>query len=340
MESGTGATATAKAPSSALSDLLKRLRGGGDASPLIQTVMMIGLIIAVLALCMVNSTFRQSDNLLNILQQASIVGIIAGGMQLMIISGGFDLSVGAVAAAAGVIAAVLSKSMGIPLAIVVGLVAGLVAGLGNGFAIAKVGINPFVATLGSAALVQGILFASTNAKPVFGLPGGWLRIGLTEIAGLSIAAVVFLVVLLVLAGVLRYTTFGQHIYAVGSNREASRRSGIRTDRVLIAVYALGGLLAALAGIVLVSISTIGSPIAGRDYALTAIAAVVIGGTPLRGGVGGIGGALVGTLILAVLLNVLTLYGVSPFWQPAATGAIVLAAVGFESYRRKRRGELL
>jgi ribose/xylose/arabinose/galactoside ABC-type transport system permease subunit len=325
----------------ALKPMLGRLMPGRrDTQPLVQTIMLVGLAVAVVGLCLVNSTFRQSDNLLNILQQASTVGIIAGGMQLMIISGGFDLSVGAVAAASGVVAAVLSKSIGIPLAIAVGLATGLVAGLGNGIAIAIVGINPFVATLGSQALVQGILFAATDAKPISELPEGWLTLGLTEVAGLSIAAVVFLVVMFVLWLVLRFTTFGHHIYAVGSNREASRRAGVPTDRVLVNVYAIGGLLAGLAGIVLVAISTIGSPIAGRDYALTAIAAVVIGGTPLRGGVGGIAGALVGTLILAVLLNVLTLYGVSPFWQPAATGAIILAAVGFETYRRKRRGELL
>jgi len=313
-------------------------RGIGPRTPaqVVQRVMLAVLCLAVVALCIVNPTFRQTGNLLNILQQASMVGVIACGMQLMIVSGGFDLSVGVVAAASGCAAAFVSLQWGVFPAVAAGLLTGLVVGAINGVLIAKVGINPFVATFGTQAVVTGLLYAATDAAPIAPLPEGWSNLGLFNLGGVSSASLVFIVVIAVVLSLLRHTVFGQHIYAVGSNSEGARRAGIRVDRVLVAVYAIGGLTAATAGLMLVSISGIGSPSAGTQWALMAIAAVIIGGTPLTGGVGGVSSAVIGILSLTVLTNALNLYGVSAFWQPALTGAAVLGAVGFEAFRRMRK----
>lgn len=315
--------------------VLARLLPDSPAA-MVQRIMLFVLLVAVVVLAVANPTFRQQGNLLNILQQASMVGVIACGMQLMIVSGGFDLSVGITAAAAGSAAAYVSIERGVVLGMVVGLLVGLVAGLANGTLIAKLGINPFVATFGMQAVITGLLFAATDAKPIAPLPTEWVRLGLFDVAGVSFASIVFVVVILLLTFILRATLFGQHIYAVGSNKEGARRAGIKVDRVLLAVYAIGGVCAAIAGILLVSISGIGSPASGSTWALLAIAAVIIGGTPLTGGVGGISSAVVGILALTVLTNALNLYGISAFWQPALMGAAVLLAVGYEAFRRNRR----
>ncbi|CAN5218629.1 ABC transporter permease [soil metagenome] len=305
-------------------------------SQIVQRVMLAVLVLSVLVLCIANGTFRQPDNLLNIVQQASMVGVIACGMQLMIISGGFDLSVGIVAAGAGCAAAYVSLSQGVLVGIVVGLVVGLLAGVANGVLIAKVGINPFVATFGTQAVVTGILYAATDATPIAPLPVGWTDLGLKSIGGISLVSITFLIVVLILLFVLRATVFGQHIYAIGSNKEGARRAGIHVDRVLIAVYGIGGLCAAIAGLLLVGVSGIGSPSTGTQWALLAIAAVIIGGTPLTGGVGGISSAVIGILSLTVLTNALNIYSVSAYWQPALTGTAVLLAVGFEAFRSVRK----
>jgi ribose/xylose/arabinose/galactoside ABC-type transport system permease subunit len=303
---------------------------------MVQRVMLAVLILSVLALAIANPNFRNPANLLNVIQQASMVGIIACGMQLMIISGGFDLSVGATAAAAGCMAAFVSQQVGVAPGIAAGLLVGLVVGLGNGSLIAKVGINPFVATFGMTAVVTGVMYALTDARPITPIPRGWRDLGFFNIAGLTFSSIVFLVVVVILHVVLRYTRFGQHIYAVGSNKVGTRRAGVNVDSVILATYAIGGITAAIAGVLLTSIAGVGSPQAGTTWALLAIAAVVIGGTPLTGGVGGISSAVIGILTLTVLNNAMTLYSISAFWQPAVMGSAVLLAVGYEASRQRRK----
>lgn len=306
------------------------------APEIVQRLMLLVLVESVVILCIVNPVFRQPENLLNILQQASLVGVIALGMQLMIVSGGFDLSVGAVAAASGCAAAAVSLQAGVVPGILAGLAIGLVVGATNGFLIAKAGINPFVATFGTQAVVMGLTWAATDARPLTMLPGGWIDLGLFDIAGVAFPSLVFIIGIIVLLFVLRKTLFGQHIYAVGSNKEGSRRAGIKVNTVLIAVYTIGGLCAGVAGLLLVTISGIGNPTAGQQWALMSIAAVIIGGTPLTGGVGGLSSSIIGVLVLTVLTNALNLYSVSAYWQPAIMGVAVLAAVSFESWRRLGR----
>ncbi|MBL8576223.1 MAG: ABC transporter permease [Mesorhizobium sp.] len=302
----------------------------------VQRAMLLLLVVAVIGLAIANPVFRSPANLLNIIQQASMVGVIACGMQLMIISGGFDLSVGATAAAAGCLAAYVSLQMGVPVGIVAGLVLGVAIGSVNGSIISKIGVNPFVATFGTQAVITGVMFAMTNARPIAPLPEAWRELGFYNIGGLTTSSMVFLATIFAMYLLLRFTLFGQHIYAVGSNKIASRRSGVRVDPVIIAVYAVGGLTAAIAGILLTSIAGIGSPQAGTTWALLSIAAVVIGGTPLSGGAGGISSAVIGIFALTVLNNAMTLYSISAFWQPAFMGAAVLIAVGYEASRRRRK----
>jgi len=302
----------------------------------VQRAMLFLLIVAVISLAIANPNFRNPANLLNIVQQASMVGVIACGMQLMVISGGFDLSVGAVAAAAGCLAAFISLEFGLLPGICGGLVLGTAIGAINGSLIAKLSINPFVATFGMQAVTTGILFAMTSAKPIAPLPPAWRELGFFNIGGLTFASMVFILVVACLHLVLRFTRFGQHIYAIGSNKVAASRSGVNVDRVVVATYAVGGLTAAIAGLMLVSIAGVGSPQTGATWALLSIAAVVIGGTPLSGGVGGIGSAVVGIFALTVLNNAMTLYSISAFWQPAFMGLGVLLAVGYEASRRAKK----
>jgi ribose/xylose/arabinose/galactoside ABC-type transport system permease subunit len=293
--------------------------------------------IVVAVLVITNDSFRNPQNLINILQQNSIIGIVACGMLLMIIIGGFDLSVGAVGAMSGVVGAVVIINVGIVPGIIAALICGLAVGLLNGTLIAKVGINPFVATLGTQVFIYGLLFVVTDARPVYGMPAGFTWLGLGRIGPLPTAVVIYGIVLLVTWIILRRTTFGQHIYAVGGGRDASWLAGVNVDRVTIATYGIGALFAALAGLVLLGQTNIGQPSTAEAWPLAAIAAVVVGGVPLTGGVGGVGAAILGTLLLGVVANALNLFSVSPYWQPAITGLVILVAVGLDSFQRKRAG---
>ena len=285
-----------------------------------------------------NDSFRQPDNLLNILQQNSMIGIVACGMAVMIIAGGFDLSVGATGAAASVAAAsVMVHSGSITLGVLAGLGVGFAVGALNGLLIAKLNITPLVTTLGTTSLITGIMLTATSALPVAGIPASFSHLGLGKIAGIPVPAIVFAAVAFVTWAGLRKTRVGHYVYAHGSNREASRLAGVPVDRVFATTFIVGGLFAGIAGLIMLGQTTIGQPSAATDWPLTAIAAVVVGGTPLRGGLGGVHSAVIGTLLLGVVANAITLYGVSPYLQPAVTGVVILIAVGVDSYQRRNRG---
>jgi ribose transport system permease protein/putative xylitol transport system permease protein len=308
---------------------LRRRPGGSQA----------GIVaIFVLLLVVLSATtpdFASSDNVTNILQQNAILGIVACGMLFMIILGGFDLSVGAVGAMSSVVAAALMPDIGIPLAVAAALAMGLMVGLVNGFSIAKVGMNPFVATLAMQVLILGLMFVATDAKPVYGVPESFTVVGLGKAGPMPVATLILVGVAIFGFLLLRFTRFGHHMYAVGGGREASALAGISVDRVTLVTYGLGALLAALAGIVMLGQTTIGQPNSATTWPLAAIGAVVVGGVPLSGGSGGIGAALLGTFLLGVIANALNLLDISPYWQPAVSGLVILIAVGADSYRRKR-----
>lgn len=307
------------------------------SAQLVYRYAMVGIFLVLLGVMLVASpTFRNPANLMNILQQNSIIGIVACGMLVMIVAGGFDLSVGAVGALSAMVGAAVFSTLSIPLGVVVALSVALFFGVLNGVLIGKFGINPFVATLGTQVMIRGILLIATNGQPVYGTPQEYLWVGLGKAGPVPVAVIVWVLVIVLTAIVLRLTRFGQYIYAVGGNAEAARLAGVNVDRVRIAAFAFGGLCAGIAGMVMLGQTLIGHPTAAETWPLTAIAAVVVGGVPLSGGVGGVGAAVLGTLLLGVLANSLNLLGVSQFWQPVVTGAVILLAVGLESYQRKQR----
>lgn len=296
-------------------------------------LILIGLV-ALFATC--SPEFRNPANLVNIVEQQSMIGIVACGMLLMILLGGFDLSVGAVGAAASVVAAWAMPRFGIAAGVVAALLFGALVGTINGLLIAGLRINAFVATLGMQTLVTGLLLVSTQATPVYGVPESFTVIGLGRLGPVPVAAMIFAAVATGLWAMLRYTVFGQHIFAVGGNAQASYVAGVPTLRVTVGVYALGALAAALAGLVLLGQTAIGQPSAAANWPLNAIAAVAITGAPLTGGVGGVGPVVVGTLLLGTIANALNQFDISPYWQPAITGLVVLLAVGTDTVQRSRR----
>ncbi len=291
-------------------------------------------LVAVLAI--VSPGFRAPANLVNIVEQQSIIGIVACGMLMMILLGGFDLSVGAVGAASSVFAAWTMSQFGIVPGILAALVVGLLVGLGNGSLIALIGINPFVVTLGTQVLVTGLLFVLTDAAPVYGVPDEFTVIGLGRLGPIPVAALIYAAVVAAVAIMLSTSLFGRHIYAVGGNSEASRLAGIRVKWVTVVVYTLGSLTASIGGLILLGQTSIGQPASATSWPLAAIAAVAIAGVPLTGGVGGVGNVVVGTLLLGVVSNALNQFGISPYWQPAITGAVIIGAVAIDTLQRRRR----
>jgi len=272
--------------------------------------------------------FSTLSNVENILQQTSVNGIIAVGMTLVIISGGIDLSAGSVLALSAVMAASFAHP-GAHLLVVpvsLGVLVGVTSGTLNGLLIAKRRLAPFIVTLGMMTAARGLALVYTNGRPVINLSDSYNRIGGGSAGDIPFAALVFLGVVLVGAFILHYTRFGRHVFAVGGNELAAKVSGINTERVLVGVYALAGALSGLAGIVLSSRVMSGSPATGQGYELDAIAAVVIGGTSLSGGVGSIGGTIAGVFIIGVMNNGLDLLNVSSYWQQIAKGLIIILAV--------------
>lgn len=271
--------------------------------------------------------FRSLPNIENILQQISVNGILAVGMTLVIITAGIDLSVGSVLALAGVVATSLAKG-NYPLAVPIaaGILAGFVCGTVNGVLIAKRRLAPFIVTLGMMTVARGFALVYTNGRPEINLSDAYDTIGSGSIAGVPFTAMIFFLVVVLGIFILHYTRFGRYVYAVGGNELAAKVSGVNTDRILIGVYAFTGALAGVAGIVLSSRVMSGPPAAGQGYELDAIAAVVIGGTSLSGGIGSIAGTIVGVLIIGVMNNGLDLLNVSSYWQQIVKGLIIVCAV--------------
>jgi ribose transport system permease protein len=272
--------------------------------------------------------FPTPENLLNVLRQNSMVGLLALGMTFVILTAGIDLSVGSLLAVAGVGAAALS-SHGTVTAALGGIALATALGLVNGVLIAKARLQPFVVTLAMMIAARGAALAYTgeNSIPVDATATGMEWLGRGQIGPLPVPVVLLVVAFIIGWVVLRYTAFGRHVYAVGDDADAARLLGLGTDRVVIATYALSGALAGLAGVVLAARLGAGQPVAGTGWELDAIAAVVVGGTLLTGGVGGVGLTLAGVLLLGIILNLLNLEGTfSPWWQWVIRGAFLLAVV--------------
>ena len=291
----------------------------------------------VAGLAIASPTFRSSYNLINILGQNSIIGIVACGMALMMIAGGFDLSVGATGATASVAGAAVAVHGGgdVP-AVAAALGIGLAIGLVNGLVIARLQINPFVTTFAMASIVSGLLFVATTGHSSVGAPGVVKTAATAELGRLPVVFLVFLVVSLLCWLLLTRTRYGHYLYSVGGNAEASHLSGVPVVRVQVLAFVLGSVLAAGGGLLLLGQTDVGQPSAAAGWPLQAIAICVVGGVALTGGVGRVADVVAATLLLGVIANGLNQVGVSPYWQPVVTGVVILGAVVLDQVNRRRR----
>ncbi|MCK1997551.1 ribose ABC transporter permease [Psychrobacillus psychrodurans] len=289
----------------------------------------IGLLLIVVIISVMSPNFLTLNNLLNVLRQVSINALIAFGMTFVILTGGIDLSVGSILALTGAVTAgFLASGMDPMLAMFLGLILGAILGAINGIIISKGNVAPFIATLATMTIYRGLTLVYTEGRPISGLGDSlsFQLIGKGYFFGIPVPVITMAIAFGVLYFVLKKTTFGRRVYAVGGNEEASRLSGIKVDRIKVYVYALTGTLAALASLILTSRLNSAQPTAGNMFELDAIAAVVLGGTSLTGGRGWIVGTLIGALIIGVLNNGLNLIGVSSFFQQVVKGAVILVAV--------------
>jgi ribose transport system permease protein len=277
-----------------------------------------------------NSTFLTSSNLFNILNQSVFVGLLAIAMTIVLIHGGIDLSVGAVAGlSGGVVAYLMGHGVPIGWAFVDALLIGTVLGTINGLVITRLGVPDFIATLAMLGVARGLLFVWTQGVPFIDYETSAYRTigGLDEVFWQITLPMLILLAVAALAGImLTRSRFGSHVRATGSNREGARLSGVGVDRVKVAVYALSGALAALVGILLAGRLTTVQPGMGEGLELRAIAAAILGGAALTGGRGSVVGAVVGAITLSVIQNIVNLSGINPAWETTIVGAIILAAV--------------
>lgn len=288
----------------------------------------------VLALSLFGEGFWGVRNLQNLATAVSIDGVMVVGMTIVMVGRGFDLSIGSVMALAGVLV-IDFQGLGIAPAVALALLAAALAGLANGLLITVARVNPFIATFGTMIVVRGLAMSYTDAQPAVGMDFDFMELGRGRVYGVPVPALIFAAALLLGHLLLARLRIGRHIYAVGGDEEAARFSGIRTDRVKVISYVLCGLCAGIAGIVLASRLNTGSPIIGENTALNVIAAVLLGGTTLSGGVGTVPGSLAGLLCIGVLGNGLNLFNVPVYYQRIAQGALLVGLVVLDRWSQRR-----
>jgi len=289
------------------------------------------LLIFIAALILTTNDFLTLTNLDNLVRQVAVFAILSIGQLFVILTGGIDLSVGSVLGlSGGVTALLLAAGAPIPLAILAGLLVGLLVGLINGLLVSRLKLPPFIATLGMLGIARGVVLLLTGARTIAPLPDAFNIIANGSILGLPSLFWILILVAIVAAFVLGRTVFGRYVYAVGSNAESSRLSGVPVNAVLIAVYSISGLLAGFAGVLTTSRLGAGIPTAGTGYELQAIAGAVIGGASLSGAKGRTIGAVLGALIMAILANGGNLLGVDPFYLQIAIGLLIILAVYFDN----------
>ncbi len=294
-----------------------------------RNIPLIGLIVIVIMLMILSPSFLTKYNIISVLRQGSINGLLAFGVTIVIISGGIDLSVGSTLAFTGMIfAKAIVDGIPAPIAFVIALIAGAIIGAINGVLISRGKLQPFIATLGSMMVFRGLTLYISNGVPVsrLGDTGFAAWIGRGYFLGIPIPAIMLIIITIAFAFFLSKTVFGKRIYAIGGNAKGAKLSGINVKRNIVYIYMISGLLAAFAAVILVSRLDSAVPTAGISYELNAIAAAVIGGTSLTGGKGKASGTLIGILIIAVIINGLNLLGTSAYLQQIITGLIIIFAV--------------
>ena len=295
------------------------------------------LVLLLLVLSWISPVFWSDQNLANIVKQSAINGILAVGMTIIIISGGIDLSVGAVACLSGMVAAMLmTQGWSVGVSCAVALVAAVLVGVINGILIYEGDIPPFIATLGTLTMARGLVKLLTDARSVSGLPEGFLEFGQAAWLGMPSQFVVWMVLSALMAWLLSATRLGRNVFAIGSSVEVARLSGIKLRQTIYAVYGLGALMAGIAGIVLTARVRVATPTAANGYELYAIAAAVIGGASLAGAQGSIVGAILGALIMTTIANGGNLLGVDAFTLEIVIGALIVFAVWLDKLRKTRK----
>jgi len=302
-----------------------------------QREFVITLIVVVLFIIMsfVSPYFLTNANLLAVMLGLSLEAIIAVAMVHLMVTGGFDMSVGSIVAFTGACTALMLRG-GVPVvfAVLLGMVLGAAIGLFNGLKVAKIGINPFVTTLSSLSLYRGLTLIVTRGQNVTGLPAAFKAIGQAKLWGIQTPIIISVVLLIIGDILLRNSRFFRQSYYIGGNEHAARLSGIAVDKIKILAYVLTGLFAAISGIVMTARLGSASVTAGTGLELRVITAVIIGGASLAGGEGTILGAFLGTLLMGLISNALTLTGVDVYWQTFVTGATLLTAVLIDTLSKK------
>ena len=289
----------------------------------------IALVLLFLVMSIASPSFLNVTNLLNILKQNSVYGVIAVGMTFVIVTGGIDLSVGAIVALSACFATSLAqKGTSVPVlfAMLVGLMFGVACGAFSGFFISVANIPAFIATLATQTIARGIVFVFTDGRPITGVTDAYRFLGKGSVGMVPVMVIVYILFLLLGTFLLKYTKFGRHVFAVGGNKQAARVSGVNVKFTEFMVYVLCGFCSAFAGLMLSSRIQTGQPAGGEGYELDAITAVVIGGASLSGGKGSVVGSFIGILVVGILTNGLDLLNVSSYYQKIIKGAIILLAV--------------
>lgn len=294
------------------------------------------LILLFVGLSIASPNFLTQTNLSSVIRQTAVINIMSLGMTMIIICGGIDLSVGSILAFGGLMGTMaLEKGYPLGLSVVIGMLAGTFWGFLNGVGWTKLKINPFIVTLGTLGIVRGITLIVSNGLPVHNLPQTFSYLGEGTLGGVPFVLWILLVCAVLVHIILEHTRLGRSAFAIGSNPDAAYYSGIPVAFMTISVYAIGGALTGLAGMIEASRLMTGQPTAGQGYELQAIAAVVIGGGSLRGGEGTVMGTLIGAFIMGLLSNGSDLLGISPYLQQAIIGAVIILAVWVDELRKRK-----
>lgn len=293
------------------------------------------LIVLFIGLAIASPHFLTVTNLSSVVRQTAVINIIALGMTLIMISGGIDLSVGAILAFSGLLGTMMmEQGYGIPAAVLTGVIAGMFCGALNGVMIAGLKITPFIVTLGTLGIFRGVTLIISNGLPVHQIPKEFSYLGEGNLLGVPFVLWIVIACALLMHVLLENTRLGRYAFAIGSNPDAAFYTGIPIAFHTVAIYAIGGMLTGLSGMVEASRLMTGQPTAGQGYELQAIAAVVIGGGSLRGGEGSVVGTLVGAFIMGLLSNGSDLLGISPYLQQAIIGAVIIVAVTLDEFRKR------
>lgn len=300
-----------------------------------------GIILVIVVVCIFmtfrSSNFMTTNNILNILRQISVYGILACGMAFAMMTGGIDLTVGATAGVAGAISALMiTNGTNMVFAILVSLLSGAVMGWLAGITIAHTGIPPFIMTLGLQITFRGVCYLVCEGKPIGNLPEGFTFLGLGNLFGIPVPIYFMILAFIIVGIILSKTSFGRSVYAVGGNYQAAYHSGINAKRVLTFAYIISGICAALAGVILTARNASAQPTAGNTFETEAIAACAMGGVSFSGGKGAVPGIFFGALLMGIINNAMNLMYISSYWQQVVKGIIIIASVLYSIYNSRTK----